>query len=80
MDKENINNNDLANIIAEGVSKALKDTQIRIVNESKMDMSVVACARTLKNFCKSHNRCPECIFLKGSGCILNRRPEDWDID
>jgi len=45
------------------------------------DRELLACARKIRNYCKSH-RCDDCVFFKDGFCVLadsEGNPCDWVI-
>lgn len=73
----------LANVIARGVAKALKETPITVVTKigpRSDDMDVVEAAKMLKEYCEEQRTCGKCKFSGSDMCKLIRiTPENWDI-
>lgn len=72
---------DLANAIARGVSKALKETPITVAIEGPEidDMSVAEAAKVLKAYCEKHKTCERCRYSGSLTCRLKASPENWDV-
>ena len=72
---------DLANAIARGVSKALKETTITVVTEGPEidDMNVVEAAKVLKRYCEKHRTGERCRYSGSLTCRLKTSPENWDV-
>lgn len=46
-----------------------------------MDKKLVEAIETIKNECKHHRVCDDCVLYLGYGCLLDTPfPCDWDIE